>query len=238
MATLTRGERFKDARTEFNRNGKQTLREVEQATGVNKAKIQALEDDENNRSVGYEDVATLAKHYGVTADFLLGLTDDPAIHSRTLDELGLSAMAAREICFSRKVDIGAIGVDCMPTLNAMLESGRFHALVMDMHFLIRAAEARSIYRREWASMPEGKFHMPNRNDLSQRLQSLAENIDDPVTARSLMNMSAMEQADFGICHHKQPHYNPPSCDSIVNIHKLQVQEDLTSLINFLCNEYE
>lgn len=89
MATLTRGERFKDARNVHNKNGKQTMGAVEQDTGVSASLISALENDNSERSVGYDKVAILAKHYGVSADWLLCLTEDPAPKPCAADELGL-----------------------------------------------------------------------------------------------------------------------------------------------------
>ena len=94
---LTRGERFKDARTVYNQRGKQTMDEVTAATGVSKSLIQSLEDDDVARSVGYDKVAKLAAHYGVTADFLLGLSDDPNPAPSTVNDLGLSVKAVEMI---------------------------------------------------------------------------------------------------------------------------------------------
>ena len=91
MSTLTRGERFKDARLVYNRNGKQSMDEVYTATGVSASMIKDLEDDEKERSVGYDKIAILAKHYGVSADYLLSLTNDPKRTPCATDELGLSA---------------------------------------------------------------------------------------------------------------------------------------------------
>ncbi len=70
---LTRGDRFKDARTVHNRYGKQTLDEVASATGISKGNISAIENDKAG-NIGAESVALLANHYGVSADWLLGLT--------------------------------------------------------------------------------------------------------------------------------------------------------------------
>lgn len=77
MCKLTRGERFKDARTVHNQNGNQSMDEVYTATGVAASMIKDLEDDDKNRSVGYEKIAALAKHYGVSSDYLLGLSPNP-----------------------------------------------------------------------------------------------------------------------------------------------------------------
>lgn len=48
--------------------------EVHSATGISASMIQALEDDSVERSVGYDKIATLAKHYGVSSDFLLDIS--------------------------------------------------------------------------------------------------------------------------------------------------------------------
>lgn len=90
MKKLTRGERFKDARTVHNIHGSQTMNAVQESTGVSASLIADLENDEKSRKVNYIDVATLAAHYGVTSDWLCGLSDDHQIKPCATDELGLS----------------------------------------------------------------------------------------------------------------------------------------------------
>lgn len=97
MAVLSRGERFKDARTIYNQHGKQTMKVVEEATGVSASAIKDLEDDNSTRSVGYDKVASLSKHYGVTADWLLGLYPYPHREHSAVDELGLSPATIQSI---------------------------------------------------------------------------------------------------------------------------------------------
>lgn len=70
---LTIGERFKDARTEHNQNGKETTGAVAEATGVSKSTLSEIEND--SRSPGAKIISDLARHYGVSADYLLGLSD-------------------------------------------------------------------------------------------------------------------------------------------------------------------
>ena len=70
---LTMGERFKDARTVHNQHGKQTTGAVEKATGISKSTISETENDK--RAPGAETISELARHYGVSADYLLGLSD-------------------------------------------------------------------------------------------------------------------------------------------------------------------
>lgn len=75
MINLTRGERFRDARTVYNAHGSQTMAEVYSATGISASKIADLENDDKDRGVDYREVGKLAKHYGVSVDWLLGLSD-------------------------------------------------------------------------------------------------------------------------------------------------------------------
>lgn len=80
MTPLTIGERFKDARIVHNQHGKQTMSEVEAATGVRKSKISDLEND-SERDIGYTNIIALAKHYGVSTDYLLGISDTRSINT-------------------------------------------------------------------------------------------------------------------------------------------------------------
>ena len=65
--SLTRGERFKDAR----KNSGATMAKIVQDTGVDKNKIYDLENDNNERDVGYKDIVALAQYYKVSLDWLL-----------------------------------------------------------------------------------------------------------------------------------------------------------------------
>ena len=73
---LTRGERFKDERVVHNPHGKQTTKQVSEATGVAMASINALENDDNTQGVSYLSVLKLANYYGVSVDYLLCLRND------------------------------------------------------------------------------------------------------------------------------------------------------------------
>lgn len=71
--TLTMGERLKDARTVHNKHGKETTSAVAKAAGVSKSTLSEIEND--RRDPGARIIAELARHYGVSADYLLGLSD-------------------------------------------------------------------------------------------------------------------------------------------------------------------
>ena len=74
-----RAIRFQDAREQYSRHGKQSLREVARATGLQASMLSELEDYDKSRSVGYESIIILAEYYGVSADYLLGLSDTPSV---------------------------------------------------------------------------------------------------------------------------------------------------------------
>ena len=100
-------ERFKSARTDYNANGSQTMAQVANATGVPQSVISDLERDPNKdadhptapRKVAYQTVAVLAKHYGVSGNFLLGLPEGKEYDIKIIaaDKLGLSTKAVENI---------------------------------------------------------------------------------------------------------------------------------------------
>lgn len=144
MAELTRGERFCDARTVYNQHGKQTMDDVATATRLAKSMIQSLEDDTSQRSVGYDKIITLAQHYGVTTDFLFGLSNDPKPRPSVVDDLCLSVEAVSNIInWKNNISIG--NSLNMPSneytslgLSRLLENGDFMLLVADIQMLHNA----------------------------------------------------------------------------------------------------
>ena len=75
--TMEEKNRFKCARTKYNQHGPQSVKDAAKETGVTGSLIDDLESSVGKRrDVGYSKIIALAKHYGVTTDYLLGLTDD------------------------------------------------------------------------------------------------------------------------------------------------------------------
>ena len=71
--------RFKLARTTHNQNGKESVKSVSEKTKISKSLIDDLESNVGKkRAVSYLTVKTLAEYYGVTSDYLLGLSDIPS----------------------------------------------------------------------------------------------------------------------------------------------------------------
>lgn len=90
----TLGERFKDARTVHNKNGKQTIKEVHDATSVSASTISDLENDKD-RSIGFHDIVKLANHYGISIDDLLGTRSESP--SYVCEYTGLSPQAIQKL---------------------------------------------------------------------------------------------------------------------------------------------
>lgn len=84
-AKLTIPERLKDLRTERHL----TLEQLSEQTGISKAALGSYETDEY-KDISPFSIVTLAQFYGVSADYLLGLTEQKNHPSATLSELHLS----------------------------------------------------------------------------------------------------------------------------------------------------
>ena len=116
MIKLTIGERFKDARTVYNQNRKQTTQEVKDATDISTGAISEIENDKRKEGPSFNATIKLAKHYGVSADYLLGLSDDPHRTPSAVDELGL----APEACDKIKQQLGDTGMTVADLINKLL----------------------------------------------------------------------------------------------------------------------
>lgn len=82
---LTIQERLKDLRVEHGL----TLEQLEQRTGISKSALGNYET-EDYKDISHTSIVTLAKFYGVSADYLLGLTETKNHPNADLTELHLS----------------------------------------------------------------------------------------------------------------------------------------------------
>ncbi|WRS28488.1 helix-turn-helix transcriptional regulator [Oscillospiraceae bacterium MB08-C2-2] len=82
---LTIQERLKDLRVERSL----TLEQLEQRTGISKSALGNYET-EDYKDISHTSIVTLAKFYGVSADYLLGLTESKNHPNADLAELHLS----------------------------------------------------------------------------------------------------------------------------------------------------
>lgn len=190
MPVLTRGERFKDARTVHNQHGKQTLSAVAENTNIAQSLIQALEDDDSTRDVGYNKVAVLAKHYGVSIDWLCCLSEDPSRIPGAVDELGLSPQAIdnlKKYCSSDNAS------DFIDGINTILTAPRIRLLAERISRFARNIKNENRYMEEyikdnknsfeWKTSAAFNYDMHN-TDLALQLEKLIEeaapNIKDRV----------------------------------------------------------
>lgn len=197
MARLTRGERFKDARVVHNQHKKQTMDEVSAATGVSKSLIQSLEDDSVNRSVGYDKVAKLAEHYGVTTDYLLCLTDDPHRQPAATDDLGLSAKAVKKIrnmqsCSSNEREY-------MDFFSRFLESDLFNHFIYSLYMRCQVNIAEIVYGSTYTQ--EFNPAPPNaQSNQNQRVLDIADSGKyNSVVSSYLRQMARFDQEQEKLC---------------------------------------
>ena len=85
-------ERMEDLR---NRR-KLTLKEVAEKTGIDYSTLSRIENG-NVKKVGDDVLLKLARFFGVSTDFLLGITNVPDKKNYTIEELGLNPEAARNL---------------------------------------------------------------------------------------------------------------------------------------------
>ena len=85
-------ERMEDLR---NRR-KLTLKEVSENTGIDYSTLSRIENG-NVKKVGDDVLLKLARFFGVSTDFLLGITNVPDKKNYTIEELGLTPEAARNL---------------------------------------------------------------------------------------------------------------------------------------------
>ena len=82
---LTLQEKLKDLRTERGLS----LVELSEKTGISKSALGSYESDDTKNAITVNVIITLASFYGVTSDYLLGITENRECHPFPVDELGL-----------------------------------------------------------------------------------------------------------------------------------------------------
>ena len=85
-------ERMEDLRNQR----KLTLKEVAEKTGIDYSTLSRIENG-NVKKVGDDVLLKLARFFGVSTDFLLGITNVPDKKNYTIEELGLTPEAARTL---------------------------------------------------------------------------------------------------------------------------------------------
>ena len=111
----TPGERIADLREQRSLKKK----ELAEMVGVDASTIGRMENNEIKK-IDSNIILSIAKYFGVSTDFILGLSDDPEPKNFSIGELGLSIEAAK------KIYTGEIDPD---VLNMLLEHPNFGMLL-------------------------------------------------------------------------------------------------------------
>lgn len=93
---------------------------------INKATLSRIERGET-KTVGSDILMTLAEHFNVSVDFLVGFTCVPDPKNYSVEALGLSSDGAKAM-ISRKVHMGIV--------NRLLENPEFCQLTYTMHYAL------------------------------------------------------------------------------------------------------
>lgn len=119
--------RFKRARTIHNRHGAQSTQEVAKETGVTKSLIEDIESTVGKpRNVGYLTVKKLAQHYGVSADYLLGISDTPSTKEDIQTACKTTGLSTSVIEWLKTITGDPAKIDA---LNSILDNKTFQAIL-------------------------------------------------------------------------------------------------------------
>lgn len=128
-------------------------------------------------------LAQICKNCNVSADWLLGFSDDPAVRPCAVDDLGLSTDSVNNILqYSQMRGFE----ECMPGLNLLLEDGAFFstaALVYRLRNLVSSAR-----------------------NIEYSFSKDTYNVSDGVTQRMAVNYSIVQGLEAMICE-KYPYLN-------------------------------
>ena len=166
---LTMAERLKDLRVS---DKKLTLEELAEQTGLSKSALGNYEKDGSTEVSPYA-MVTLAKFYGVSTDYLLGLTENKNHPNTALDELHLSDSA---------VDVLRDGRLNARLLSEMICHPDFRRFLIDMEICVdRIADMRLKDMNlllDWTRQKVMKKYHPEEDDLALRTLELAKINDE------------------------------------------------------------
>lgn len=124
LTKLTLGEKLKDLRIA---KGYKSTEQLASIVNIPKTTLNDYENDEKNQDVGYANLITLAKFYGVSMDYLLGLSDVDRHLNTAYAGLGLNDKAI-DILREREINIRL--------LNEIIEHEYFSDFMADMEIYI------------------------------------------------------------------------------------------------------
>ena len=152
--SLTIQERIKDLRVER----KLTLKELEEQTGLSSSALGSYETD-NSKDISHYALIKLAKFYGVTADYLLGLTETKRHPNADLADLRLSD-AMIDVLKEGRVDTALLG--------ELVAHPDFVKLLADIQIYVEGIAAMQIQNlNAWVDVARAEIvekYQPGEND--------------------------------------------------------------------------
>ena len=143
--------------------------------GIDASRMGRIESGET-KSVGDDVILALAKAFGVSTDFLLGVSDDPEPNNYDIKDLGLSIEAAKNL-YTEKID--------PDVLNLMMEDPRFGTLTYMISryihdVMVEGYKAQSKLYNMTASMLAG-IDLPGSQPAAQEIISYRPDVQTELT---------------------------------------------------------
>ena len=152
--------------------------ELAKVLGINKATLSRIKDG-GTEKVSSQVIIDAAQHFGVSTDFLLGLTDVPDPMNYPVEEFGLTEAAAKAI-LSEDVH--------KEILNLLLENQLFCQLTHTMHYALEPDQTEGIMsRNNLLAYGESLFlecmniSLKTKREMKKDSQKIASEIIDPNT---------------------------------------------------------
>ena len=180
--SLTIQERIKDLRVER----KLTLKELAEQTGLSSSALGSYEADDT-KDISHYALIKLAKFYGVTADYLLGLTETKRHPNADLADLRLSD-AMIEILKEGRVDTALLG--------ELVAHPDFVKLLADIQIYVEGIAAMQIQNlNAWVDVARAEIvekYQPGENDrMTYLLQSAHVDEGEYFTSRVHRDIDAI-----------------------------------------------
>lgn len=152
---LTIQERIKDLRVER----KLTLKELAEQTGLSSSALGSYEADDT-KDISHTAIIKLAKFYGVTADYLLGLTETKRHPNAELADLRLSDDMI-DVLKERRVDTALLG--------ELVAHPEFMKLLGDINVYVNGLAAMQVHNlNAWVEAVRAKYlneYQPGEQDM-------------------------------------------------------------------------
>jgi len=212
---LSLQEKLRDLRDER----KLTLQQVANTTGIPLATIARIEGNEDTRAA-YQDIATLAKFYDVSADYLFGITDNRQHRNVEIDALSLTDRAI-DVLKSKKLNNRLVSeLLSHPDFQQLLSALE---VCIDKKLLPHMNQMNAIYKLAETTIKEN-FITDSRDDIRDEVMDFLQNSvideDEFLRFRISERFNALVKSLFEA--HKKDEL-PPEQTEVINDMKVLVQ---------------